>query len=207
VTIGLVAEVDGRQAADLDIVNADDGHGGQREMVSGAGMNWERPHNTGTTTRRNKAMNDQDYAKMSTLQPKYGGAVVIPKEKTKTVEAHTWNTGEKIDLNKGKTSNDSHAERQFINWYMQRSEKWKAMVRTIDITLSTCPCDNYCSPDLTNFRNKIEKDGVVTTSLKCLTDYKDPSGNYGKSTVAEVEKAEADRKENREKLKVAKENI
>jgi hypothetical protein len=207
VTIGLVAKVDPHQAADLDIVDADDGHGGKQRMVSGGGMNWEAPRNTGTTTRRNKAMNNQDYAMMSTLAPRQGGAVVIPKGKSDTVEAHTWNTGPKISLNKDKTSNDSHAERQFINWYKERSDTWKAMVRRIDITLSTCPCDNYCSPDLKNFRDRIEADGVVTTSLKCLTDYKDPSGNYGKSTVGETEKAEAERKENREKLKVAKENI
>lgn len=79
-----------------------------------------------------------------------GGAILIPQTPSNVVELVTWSNG---GLNTNVCHNDSHAEHQFVNWFLVQSHSFKAGVQRIDLILrDLSPCSS-CVGDLIRIVN------------------------------------------------------
>jgi Lecithin:cholesterol acyltransferase len=63
----------------------------------------------------------------------YGGILFLPPPCAQTVELLTWNVGRQSPDQDSRT-NRAHAERQFVEWFMEQPEPWRRRVRGIELT-------------------------------------------------------------------------
>lgn len=178
VSIVMNEEVDREKLADIKIENRDVGYGIRKDMVKGAKMDESEVSNTGERKRLPENLKNKDYARLSADVASVGGAALLPKEKSSKLEVYTWNTGKQDS--KKVTSNSSHAEVQFINWFNAKSEPWKEKVQSVHIYCTTSPC-GFCSADLKNFKERYSKI-AITLSWEKEDTYKN-KGHFGETSI------------------------
>lgn len=90
-----------------------------------------------------------------------GGVIFDPKEGSSSLEIVAWNTGVSIgkkDAEGNYGSNVSHAEHQFVDWFLRRPLPWRQRVVSVEITIESSRknVDRICSLCLADL-DKIDK--------------------------------------------------
>jgi hypothetical protein len=110
-----------------------------------------------------------------------------------SVEFVAGNTGESMYM-----SNESHAEEQFVDWYEEQPEPWRARVRRIEIHVTHSPCGNIhrtCTNSLARILKPNISPLVAMAAIRWVNlwiDDKNPPASNTSTTpqdVVELEKA------------------
>jgi hypothetical protein len=115
----------------------------------------------------------------------YGGILFLPARCADTVELLTWNVGRNTPQKRYYCSNQTHAERQFIEWFDKQQDDWHKRVRRVEITNRSTtgkargpsPCKECCHW-LTGFLNRLSpKPEALISWLQPFVTKDAPCGN------------------------------
>ncbi|MCJ8166191.1 hypothetical protein MKJ04_15190 [Pontibacter sp. E15-1] len=110
-----------------------------------------------------------------------GGVLFLPRAGSSTIQLYTWNV-EPLTLSRS-SSNQSHAERQFLNWFeghVRQYPQFARRVKQIRLFLNNSPC-GWCTYDLCRFVSTFGlKNKVSITWTRAYTKGTDSAANSAK---------------------------